>query len=331
MEGKIVLEEHYETADLTRPQESSETKEYFTEVERRLGDVDQRVEDMDRNGIVIGILSLTTPGIEGLTDARTAADTARKMNDQAAEKLVARHPDRLRAFAAVPLQDPEQAGEELRRTVRDLGFAGALVNGYSNIGDENTAQYLDEPRVEPFWASVEELNVPVYLHPRIPLPSQQRMYRGYEGLLGSAWGFGVETSTHALRLMLSGLFDRHPHINVILGHCGEGLPFTLPRTEHRLRHQRRDSHGPHEKPPTEYLRNNFYLTTSGVFRTQTLEDTLLEVGSDRVLFSVDYPYESMDELSPWFDQCPISDNDRVKIGRTNSEKLFGLGGREDPG
>ncbi len=143
-------------------------------------------------------------------------------------------------------------------------------------------------------------------------------------MLGSAWGFGVETATHAVRLILSGLFDRYPNVNVILGHCGEGLPFTLPRVEHRLRHQRRETHGPHRQPPTTYLRQNFYLTTSGVFRTSTLLDTLLEVGADRVLFSVDYPYESMDELARWFDTAPISENDRIKIGRTNSAKLFGI-------
>jgi gamma-resorcylate decarboxylase len=166
--------------------------------------------------------------------------------------------------------------------------------------------------------------VPVYLHPRIPLPNQRRIYQGYDGILGSAWGFGCETSTHAVRLILSGLFDQLPNLNVILGHCGEGLPFTLPRLEHRLRHQAPGSHGKHKLPPTAYLRKNFFLTTSGVFRSQTLLDTILEVGADRVLFSVDSPYESMDELSPWFDTCPISDNDRQKIGRDNSFKLFKL-------
>ena len=127
-----------------------------------------------------------------------------------------------------------------------------------------------------------------------------------------------------MRLMLSGLFDRHPKLTVILGHLGEGLPFTLPRTEHRLRHQRPETRGKHQKRPTEYLRENFYVTTSGVFRTQTLLDTLLEVGSDRILFSVDYPYEFMHELAPWFDECPISENDRVKIGKLNAERLFEL-------
>src|ERR1700723_1218812 len=136
-----------------------------------------------------------------------------------------------------PLQDPAAAARELERAVKDLGFVGANINGYTNIGDENTARYLDEAPVWDFWGHVQELNVPVYLHPKIPLPSQQRIFEGYEGLLGSAWGFGFETSTHALRLILSGLFDRYPKLKLILGHLGEALPFTLPRVEHRLRHQ----------------------------------------------------------------------------------------------
>lgn len=323
MLDKIALEEHWESAEFPATGSHDFTApDYFADAQRRLREVDERVAEMDRNGIGVSILSLTQPGIEGLTGGRKAVEMARRMNDYAAKKLVARHPDRLRAFACVPLQEPAMAADELERAVRDLGFVGALVNGYSNIGDENTARYLDEPEVEPFWQRVDALGVPVYLHPRIPLPNQQRMYRGYEGLLGSAWGFGVETATHALRLILSGLFDRHPKLTVILGHLGEGLPFTLPRVEHRLRHQRPETHGKHQKPPTHYLRENFFLTTSGIFRSQTLLDALLEVGSDRILFSVDYPYESMSEIASWFDACPISENDRLKIGRTNAQRLF---------
>lgn len=325
MDNKIALEEHWESAEFPATGNHAFTDpDYFADVQRRLREVDERVAEMDRNGIGVSILSLTQPGIEGITDGRKAVDMARRMNDHAAKKLLARHPTRLRAFAAVPLQEPEKAADELERAVRDLGFLGAMVNGYSNLGDEDTARYLDEPEVEPFWQRVEALDVPVYLHPRIPLPNQQRMYRGYEGLLGSAWGFGVETATHALRLILSGLFDRHPKVTVILGHLGEGLPFTLPRAEHRLRYQRPGTHGEHRKPPTQYLRENFFLTTSGVLRSQTLLDALLEVGADRILFSVDSPYESMSELAPWFDACPISENDRLKIGRTNAECLFRL-------
>lgn len=325
MNGKIALEEHIESADFPATGHHDFTdKAYFAEVQKRLREYRLRLRDMDATGIETTILSLTQPGIEGITDRVQAIELAKKMNDHLAEFFVANNPGRFYGFAAVPVQDPQAAGDELERAVKQLGFKGALINGYSNIGDENTAQYLDEPQVWEFWARVQELDVPVYLHPRIPLPNQQRIYRGYQGLLGSAWGFGFETATHAIRLMLSGLFDQFPGINIILGHLGEALPFTLPRVEHRLRHQRHETHGKHQKPPMDYLRENFYLTTSGTFRTQGFLDTLLEVGSDRVLFSVDYPYESMRELAPWFDVCPISEADRLKIGRTNSQKLFKL-------
>ncbi len=323
MKGKIALEEHWESPDFPATGSHNFTDdEYFSAVQKRLQEFEKRIEDMDRNGIQTSILSLTQPGIEGITDPDRAIKLAKQMNDHAAEFFVSKHPGRFTAFAAVPLQDPEEAAKELERVVNELGFVGALVNGYSNIGDENTAQYLDEPQVRPFWEKAAQLQVPVYLHPRIPLPHQQRIYKGYEGLLGSAWGFGFETATHAIRLMLSGLFDEYPDLTVILGHLGEGLPFTLPRVEHRLRHQLLKPTGSHKKAPTEYLRKNFYLTTSGVFRTQALIDTLLEVGSDRILFSVDYPYETMEEISSWFDQCPISETDRYKIGTENAAKLF---------
>ncbi|QPZ41121.1 amidohydrolase [Bacillus halotolerans] len=325
MNGKIALEEHWESPDFPATGSHNFTDdEYFSAVQKRLQEFEKRIEDMDKNGIQTSILSLTQPGIEGITDPDRAVKLAKQMNDHAAEFFVSKHPDRFKAFAAVPLQDPEEAAKELERAVNELGFVGALVNGYSNIGDENTAQYLDEPQVRPFWEKAAQLQVPVYLHPRIPLPNQQRIYEGYEGLLGSAWGFGVETATHAIRLILNGLFDEYPDLTVILGHLGEGLPFTLPRVEHRLRHQRPETHGNHQKAPTEYLRKNFYLTTSGVFRTQALIDTLLEVGSDRILFSVDYPYETMEEISSWFDQCPISETDRFKIGIENAASLFKL-------
>lgn len=127
-----------------------------------------------------------------------------------------------------------------------------------------------------------------------------------------------------MRLILSGLFDRFPKLTVILGHLGEALPFTLPRLESRLRHAAPQSHGKYALPPTEYLRRNFYITTAGAFRTQALLDTMLEVGSDRILYSADYPYESMHEAAAWFDNCPISENDRLKIGRTNAAKLFNI-------
>jgi len=331
MQNKIALEEHYEMSvdDKVKAQlAESEGFEahYLDGVIHRALDVDARVAEMDRNGIGTMILSPSPPGPEMIADKGKAADLARRLNDYAAQNLVARYPDRLRAFAAVPLHDAEQDAGELERAVRDLGFVGALINGFTNISDtdQDEVQFLDEPQAEPFWDRVERLGVPVYLHPRPPTPATKRIFRGYQGLNGSVWGFHVDCATHVLRLMLSGLFDRHPGVNVILGHMGELLPFQLPRIDHRLRHIRDGAHGRHQQPLGYYLRHNFYITTAGVNDTPALLDTLLQIGTDRVLFSVDTPWEIAEEFAPWFDTCPISDNDRQKIGRTNAERLFGL-------
>ncbi|HTW50289.1 MAG TPA: amidohydrolase family protein [Stellaceae bacterium] len=338
--GKIALEEHFylpsfeaHGADGSALDGAGKAHnyepEYFATVQKRLGDVELWLEDMDRCGIERMVLSLTQPGIQGIPDRAVAIDTAKRMNDDLAAILAA-YPDRFLGFAAVALQDVRAAGDELERAVSQLGFKGALINGYSNIGDMNTAQYLDERPVWDFWARVEALGVPVYLHPRSPLLSQRRAYEGYPVLADSPWGFGAETALHTLRLILSGLFDHFPRLGVILGHLGEGLPFLLPRVEHRLRHMSAEVRGRQLKPVMSYLRENFYLTTAGHFRTQALIDTLLEVGSDRLLFSVDYPYETAQEQSDWFDSLPISEGDRSKISRLNAIELLGLqDGRTD--
>jgi 2,3-dihydroxybenzoate decarboxylase len=329
MQGKIALEEHFMLPTFAAygarvPHSASNDPAYFADIQQRLGESTRRLEDMDRCGIELMVLSLTQPGIQGISDARVAVETARRMNDELAERFIAAHPTRFAGFAALALQDVAAAGDELERAVKQLGFKGAMVNGYSNIGDDDTAQYLDEPPLWEFWERVEALDVPVYLHPRSPPPSQQRAYAGYPALVSSAWGFGVETATHTLRLMLSGLFDHFPGLTIILGHLAEGLPFLLPRVEHRLRHATPEARGRHTKPVTDYLRDNFYVTTSGAFRTQALIDTMLEVGTDRLLFSVDYPYETLPEQSDWFDAAPISEPDRQKIGRLNAARLLRL-------
>ena len=328
MQRKVALEEHVVLPTLSAPGAVGSPgdafePEYFADVRRRLADSTRRIEDMDRYGIETMVLSLSQPGVQGIFERDTAVDTARRLNDELAE-VVARHPRRFAGFAALPLQDPAAAGDELERGVKQLGFRGALVNGYSNIGDAQTAQYLDEPPVWGFWERVAALDVPIYLHPRDPLITQRRIYEGYPALLSSAWGFGVETATHALRLIMSGLFDRFPGLNVVLGHLAEGLPFLLPRVEHRLRHARQDLRGRQTRPMMSYLRNNFFITTSGAFRTAALLDTLLEVGADRLLFSVDYPFENMQEQTEWFEGVPISEADRHKIGADNARRLLRL-------
>ena len=219
------------------------------------------------------------------------------------------------------MQDPEAAAKEAERCIKELGFVGILINGFSNIGDENTIQYLDEPQCEPFWAKLEELDVPLYLHPRIPPPGQLRVYKGYEFLAGSPYGFGNETAVHSIRLMVSGLFDRHPKVKIILGHCGEGLPFSIHRIDHRIRHFQ-PQFVPCKLRLQDYFERNFWITTAGVTSDGTFRDTLRITGEDRLLWSVDYPYEDYDEIGDWFDNLDLSDNTRAKIGWLNARSLL---------
>jgi gamma-resorcylate decarboxylase len=323
---KIALEEHLLLPPLPAPGGAGAPifdAHYMADIRQRLGDMSQRLEDMDRYGIQVMVLSLTQPGVQGVCDRAEAIATAQRLNDQLAD-LVAQRPERFAAFAALPLQDPSAAADELERAITRLGFKGALINGFSNIDNERTVQYLDEPPVWEFWERAAGLGAPVYLHPRDPLITQRRIYEGYPALVGSPFGFGIETATHSLRLMLSGLFDRFPGLRIIVGHLGEGLPFLLPRVDHRLRHAHPDSHGKHQRPLMDYLRDNFYLTTSGIWRTQALLNTLLEVGADRILFSMDYPYENMQEQSDWFETLPIGEGDKEKIARDNARALMTL-------
>jgi gamma-resorcylate decarboxylase len=204
MQGKIALEEHFflpsfEAYGADGSALDGATKahdydlKYFADVQKRLSDAKLRLEDMDRCGIERMVLSLTQPGIQGIPDRAIAIETAKRMNDDLAEQFLAAYPKRFAAFAAVA--DVRAAGDELERAVSKLEFKGAMINGYSNIGDMDTAQYLDE-QVWDFWARVEALDVPIYLHPRSPLRNQQRIYEGYPLLAGAPWGFGAETAAH---------------------------------------------------------------------------------------------------------------------------------------
>jgi 2,3-dihydroxybenzoate decarboxylase len=330
MEGKVAIEEHFSTEQNNRywdakGEEGRNGRDYTRDIERRLLDADLCVREMDRAGVEFCIVSLTSPGVQSVADPRQATELARSANDHAAS-IIKNHAGRLSAFAAVALQDPKGAAAELDRAVNGLGFKGALVNGYSNVGPGEIVQYLDEEPVRPFWEQVSKLNVPVYLHPREPLPSQTRSIEGYPELGGSAWAFAYETASHAVRLMLSGLFDLHPNLQVILGHLGEGLPLLLPRLQHRLDEQREGAAGSKAKHRvSHYFGMNFWVTTSGHFHTKQLRHAVDQIGVERVLFSVDYPYEQMDVAGRWFDDTVMPDADKVRIGRENANRLFSLG------
>ena len=319
--GKVAVEEHFVCPEheeyVSRAWMSPEMHRRMIS---RLSEVgEQRLEQMDRAGIEVAVLSLVTEGVQAETDPAKAAAKAARANDVLAE-IVEREPRRFRGFAALALHEVDVAVKELERAVRDLGFVGVCVNGYTSTA-EGAGAYYDHPRFADLWRCVEELRVPLYLHPRYPLPSQRGIYAGREELLGSTWGFGVETATHALRLITSGLFDRFPGATVILGHLGETLPFALHRMQGRMKALRGSALA---KPVARYLQEHFYVSTSGNFHTPSLLGALLELGADRVLFAVDYPFEEMEEASAWFDAVPISPADRDKIGSTNARGLLRL-------
>ena len=330
MDGKVALEEHFST-NLNnshwdaKGEEDRNGQAYAKDVERRLLDADLCVAEMDRAGIDVCIMSLTSPGVQSVADAGKARELARESNEHA-EAFMAKHPERLRAFAAVPLQDVKAACGELDRTVGQGRFVGVLVNGYTQIGAGEEVFYLDEAPLDDFWAECERLETPVYLHPREPLPSQQRSIKGYPELGGSAWAFFYETSTHAVRLMLCGMFDRFPRLQFILGHLGEGLPYMLPRLQHRLDEQREGTKGSKaRRRPSFYFANNFHVTTSGHFHTKPFLEAIEQIGRDRMMFSVDYPYEQMDMGGRWFDDLRLDDTLKLQIGRENANRLFKLG------
>jgi gamma-resorcylate decarboxylase len=321
MQGKIAVEEHVITEGFSAGASMPAAE---VELAERMVDTDElRLTEMDASGVEVSVLSLTVPGVQGETDLAAAVEKAVRFNDGLA-KVVSRHPDRYRGFAAVPLQDPEAAADELERCVTEHGFVGAMVNGFTGAEDGERATYYDGPRFDPFWARAQQLGVPIYLHPREALVSQRLAYEGYEEIVRAAWGFGVETGTHAIRLMLGGVFDRHPGVQVVLGHLGETLPFAVWRLEHRV--GLRPYGKSLDRPVSAYLRENFFVTTSGNFSSRALIATIAELGADRVLFAADYPYESMRHAAEWFDAAPINPADLARIGRANAVRLLGMDG-----
>lgn len=333
--GKIVLEEHV-TSNLFQ---SSCTTPFFNNTNEiaygqavYIADVGSRllqtsiaewVHQMDLANISMSIVSMGHPGIQGIFNTTFAIEMAKAVNDQmAANYTGGNHSDRFEFFCEVALQDPVSAAVEAERCVKELRGVGVMVGGYTNNNSVNDVIYLDHPINEPFWEKLAELDVPFYLHPRMPPPNQQRVYQDYEFLAGSPWGFATETAAHALRLMVSGLFDRHPTLQIILGHCGEGLPFSLARADQRMRHFQK-SLWPANQTLTYSYKTNFWVTTSGTQDDGAFFDTLRVTGVDRVMFSVDYPYEDFVEIGSWFDRIELSNTAKEKVASGNAKKKGG--------
>jgi predicted TIM-barrel fold metal-dependent hydrolase len=280
-----------------------------------------RLADMDASGITVQVLSVSGPGAD-VVPGEAGIAMAREYNDALAE-AVARHPERLRGFAHLPLLAPEAAADELERTVKDLGFHGVLVNGATD------GRFLDDPSFEPVLARAAALDVPIYIHPGIPVQTVRNEY--YEGLPGnfsftlalSAWGWHTETAVHTLRLVLSGALDRHPRLKIVIGHMGEALPFMLDRIDETTS---AEAKARLRRSVKQTLLDQVWITTSGFFTMAPFMAALMTFGADRIMFSVDYPFASNARARGFLDALPVSPADRAKIAHGNADELLRLGG-----
>jgi uncharacterized protein len=279
---------------------------------------DKRIAEMDAAGIDMQVLSLNSPGVEQ-AEAAEQISIAVESNDFLAE-AVKKYPQRFAAFAALATAVPDKAAEELDRRVRQQGFKGTLINGHTR------GRYLDDKFFWPILERAEALNVPIYLHPTVPPPAVvEASFGGFSpsvtGMFASAgWGWHIETGVHLIRMILGGVFDRYPKLQLVIGHLGEGIPFMAPRLDKNLPKEMTKL----DRPFGAYLRENVHYTFGGFNFAATFLNLLLEVGVERIMFSVDHPYGSMAEARAFLQHLPVSAADRERIAHGNAEKLFGL-------
>jgi predicted TIM-barrel fold metal-dependent hydrolase len=287
-----------------------------TEMLPEIGEM--RLALMDEAEITMQVLSTSGPGADLLAGAEGNA-LAREMNDGLAE-AIARHPLRFAGFAHLPMHDPEASARELTRTVRDLGFHGALINGTTED------RFLDDPRFDPILTAAEDLGVPIYLHPHLAPEAVRALYYGNlpsnsgQVLEAAGWGWHSETAIHVLRLVLSGALDRHPRLKLIIGHMGEGLPMMLARCDQVF-----EAYIPHlSRPISRTILEQVWITTSGIFSTPPFMAALLTFGIDRILFSVDYPYASNARGRDFLRSLSLAPADLAKVAHGNADRLLGL-------
>jgi 2,3-dihydroxybenzoate decarboxylase len=311
----IALEEHYFDAEVVRHFREAGPEARVPALRERLFDLAElRLREMDEAGIDVQVLSHSAPSTQRL-DAATAIPVARHANDRLFE-ITKNSSGRFEAFAALPTADPEAAADELERAVTKLGFRGAMIHGLAN------GAFLDERRFWPIFERAQALDVPIYMHPAVPHPAVVEVYykdylKDFPGLLTAAWGFTVETATQAIRMVLSGMFEAYPRLKIILGHLGEGLPFSLWRIDMALARQ-----GNRSTPFRDCFREHFWITTSGNFSTPALVCCVMELGADRILFSVDYPFVLNPPASRWMQDIPFGPEDRAKILSGNARRLL---------
>ena len=312
---RIAIEEHFQGPGFVHDPGGAFRPDVGRHLQERIADfTEYRIPEMDRAGVDVQVLSTFAPTVQGVTDPAEATQLARASNDFLAE-VIREHPRRFAGLCALPTQDPSAAAAELERSVTELGLKGAMINGHTG------GLYLDDQRYLPLWEQFAALGVPAYIHP-VSTPGPWAPAAGYPEILMAAWGWAVETGSHALRLVYSGLFDRFPELTVVIGHMGEFLPFNLWRLDSRTAVFL--SPHPLTHPPSHYILRNFMITTSGVFSDPPLVAARDALGAERILFAVDYPYESMDYAVDWIEAAPLSRDERDLICYGNAERLLNL-------
>jgi uncharacterized protein len=315
----VALEEHFIVPSLLETYFDLRTNPGFTPARRaKLTDLDAgRIEDMDDHGITYQVISASMPGAD-LLDGKEGIHLATETNNTLAAALH-KHPDRFGGFAHLPMREPYAAADELERAVRDLGFRGAMINGLTED------RFLDDPRFDPVLERAAALDVPIYIHPNVPPKAVYDIY--YDRLPGpasallasGAFGWHSETAIHILRLVLTGAFERHPRLTVIVGHMGEMLPFMLGRADDIL-----IGHGGLRRPISETIVDRVYITTSGMFTVPPLLTALTTFGADRIMFSVDFPFSQNAQGKAFFEAMPVAPADRAKIAHGNADRVLKL-------
>lgn len=312
----IAIEEHFWAPEFVEHYPGEQTSR-SSGLRQRLEDFGElRLKEMDEAGIDVQVLSHAPTGPQRLPK-EIATDAARKVNDRL-HAVIQTEPSRYAGFAALAAQEPEAAADELQRTVEDLKFKGALIHGLTD------GRFLDDKFFWPIFARAEALDVPIYLHPARPIPAVIDAYYGpykdtHPAIVQAAWGFGVETATHAIRLILSGVCSEYPKLKFLIGHLGEGIPFHLTRLDEALSR-------PGNQPSdfAKVFTEHFHVTTSGFFSDSALRCCIEEMGIDRVIFSVDWPFVPNKPGTDWLNAAPLSQDEREKIAHSNATQLLRL-------
>lgn len=275
----------------------------------------ERMKIMDRDGVDMHLLSLTSTGVQ-MMDAARAADVAISSNDRLAE-VIQKHPTRFAGLATVPPQDVPAAIKETERAIGKLRLNGIMINSHTN------GEYLSDKKYWPLLEAIAGLNVPLYIHPRAPIPAMAEAYRP-QHLEHAIWGYQAETGLHALRMIVGGVFDAVPKLKVVLGHMGEAIPYWLFRLDYMwctvaIKMEGRTTL---KRKPSEYFRDNFMITTSGMNWNPTLKFCIEVLSADNIMWAIDYPYQTSPDAVAFMNKAPISDADKHKIFHKNAERVF---------